>query len=187
MTATNSDDLQQLFIALTARWRKDDENLAVGINQRKLLEALEINKENLGELLEQLKSKIEELGMELIEYIYQGETWYAIRSSYSCPGEITKEEEATLAVVIGYMESQKKPEAAEVSLPYLKKKLVGGKIPDGISIDPHPKTARISGIYKKKSPWSGLQPKNFAGVFRRSPPAHCRRSQKIDFLISASL
>ena len=81
--------LQELFIAITARWRKDDGTLAIGVTRSRLLKAGDIGPEVFDDLLDKLKKSIKSLGMELVEYLYEGDVWYSVRSAYVCPSEMT--------------------------------------------------------------------------------------------------
>jgi len=118
--------LQELFIAMTARWRREDGTLGIGVPKNKILKAGEITAEVMENLLQRLKEKMSSLGMEVIEYFYEGEIWYAVRSTYICPSELKSEEEATLAVIISAIESSSEvPKRADVEI--VKKKLLGGK------------------------------------------------------------
>ena len=118
------EGLEELFIALTTRWRKEDGKLGIGVPQKKLLKAGEINKSNLDILLADLKEYIKKLGLECIEYIYEGEVWYAIRSNYVAPVELESDEEAILAVIISLLEDTKQQ---KIGINTIKKKLILGK------------------------------------------------------------
>jgi hypothetical protein len=50
--------LQEMFIALTTRWRREGGKLAIGVNRTKLLKAGEINPTVLDDLLKKLRDKI---------------------------------------------------------------------------------------------------------------------------------
>lgn len=118
--------LQELFVALTTRWRRENGKLAVGVTRAKLLKTDGITPAVLDELFKKLRDKLKELGLELVEYVYDGDVWYAIRSTYVSLTELQNEEEAVLAVLIAALETapgSKKEVAGEV----LKKRLVNGK------------------------------------------------------------
>ena len=75
-------------------------------------------------MLADLKEYIKKLGLECIEYIYEGEIWYAIRSNYVAPVELEAEEEAILAVIISLIEDTKQQ---KIEINAIKKKLILGK------------------------------------------------------------
>ena len=118
--------LQELFVALTTRWRKENGVLAIGVSRKQLLKAGSIESQVLEDLLKKLKENISSLGLELLEYIYEGEAWYAIRSTYVAPADLKSEEEAVLAVIIAHIESSTENKK-EVPVANVKKKLVNGK------------------------------------------------------------
>lgn len=114
--------LQELFIAITTRWRNEQGILCIGVSRKKLLQAGNISSAILDELLKQIKEQIEPLGLELIEYIYDSEVWYTIHSIYVAPSELNSKEEAMLATIISFIESKH-----TVNITELKKKLIAGE------------------------------------------------------------
>jgi hypothetical protein len=113
--------LQELFIAITARWRNEQGNLCIGISRKKLLQAGNISFAVLEELIRKIKDQIKPLGLEFLEYIYEGEVWYTVHSTYVAPSELNSNEEAMLAVIISKLETKK-----DLTTTELKKKLTTG-------------------------------------------------------------
>ena len=118
--------LQELFVALTTRWRKENGVLAIGVSRKQLLKAGSVEVEILDDLIKKLRENVANLGLELLEYLYEGEVWYAIRSTYVAPCELKSEEEAMLSVIIAHIESNPS-DKKETPIANVKKKLVGGK------------------------------------------------------------
>ena len=102
--------LQELFMALITRWRKENGRLGIGVPKTKLLKAGAIKPDVLDDLLQKLRAKVGELGLEVVEYLYEGEPWYAVRSIYVCPTEMKEEEESFLALLIAQLEAAQAPQ-----------------------------------------------------------------------------
>lgn len=100
--------LGQLFAALTARYRDDDNQLSIGVNRQDLQDALHVNKMGLNRLLDLLRQQIVPLGLELVEYRLGRDTLYCIRTIYGVPGELTDPEYAVLGVIIATVERASK-------------------------------------------------------------------------------
>jgi hypothetical protein len=148
--------LQELFIALTTRWRMDNGVLAIGISKGKLLKAGNIQTAALDDLLQKLRARVSDLGLELVEYLYAGESWYALRSTYVCPNELTNEEEAVLGVVIANIETNN---GKQVSLDNVKKKLLAGKYFSDYQLDQILKRLEQYGYLEKKQKMASYSPR----------------------------
>lgn len=159
--------MQELFIALTTRWRRDNGVLAIGVSKNKLLKAGNIQAGNLDELLQKLRARVADLGLELVEYLYQGESWYALRSTYVCPNELSSEEEAVLGVAIANIEANNgKP----VSVEQIKKKLLAGKYFSDYQLDQIVKHLEQLGYIEKKMKLVSYSPRTlleFSGDARK--------------------
>lgn len=175
------ETLQELFLALSTRWRQKDDNLAIGMSQGKLLQALEIDKHDLEKLLQELKAKITFLGLELVEYLYKNELWYSIRANYCCPSEIKKEEEATLAIIIGSLEKMKNPSSAEVSTQQIKKKIVSGKYLSEYQFDRVIKNLEYLGYIKKGRKGVSYSPRTLIEFSEEARKHIAQESQKLIF------
>ncbi len=125
MSVILEDAIQELFIALTTRWHQEDGVLAIGVPQSKLLKAGGIQAPALENLLKELREKVSSLGLDVIEYLYKGERWYAIRSNYVAPSELTEEEEAVLAYIMSHLENCGERKQ-QVQLSTIKKKMLAG-------------------------------------------------------------
>ena len=102
MTDARTDDetLQELFIACASRWRTAEGQLGIGVPKKKLLEALGIEEAGLRPLLDQLTGRLAPLGLDLVEYYYARDRWYAVKSVFPAPNELDEYELAALGVVI---------------------------------------------------------------------------------------
>ena len=94
----------QLFLSLTSRWRKDDGSLAFGVSKRQLRSKTGLSLLDLETLLEDFGKKVKKVGLELISYIEDNETWYCLRSIYVVPNELTLDEQAVLGTIIFMIE-----------------------------------------------------------------------------------
>ncbi|MBI4615042.1 MAG: hypothetical protein HY720_15625 [Planctomycetes bacterium] len=121
------DVLQELFLALTARWRSEDGKLAVGVPRKKLVAALDLPEAELGPVLDRLSGRIGPLGLEVVEYYHGRDRWVALRSLAACPNELGEWEQAVLGVVIAFLEESQRPDSSQVPLSKLKRLLVRGK------------------------------------------------------------
>lgn len=141
--------LQELFIAITARWQREDGTLGIGVSRSQLTTAGEISSDVLDNLLDTLRKKLAELGVELLEYMYDGDIWYAVRSSYVCPSELRSEEEAMLALFISELESSSKA-PSEILVKNCKQKLIGGKYFSEHQFDKIVRNLETLGYIKRK-------------------------------------
>lgn len=148
MTTRAEEELQQMFIALTARWRKENGQLAIGTQKSKLLKAGGWNEEETERSFARLRSALEPIGLEVVEYICDGELWCAVRSSYVCPSELKTEEEALLAAIISFVEASK---AKSAPIESLEKKLVGSKYFSRHQMDRLLKNLEDMGYVRKKN------------------------------------
>ena len=94
----------QLFIALTARWRKENGNIAFGVSKRQLRTKTGLTLLELEELIEDYGKRVRKLGLELISYVEDNEDWYCLRSIYVVPNELTLDEQAVLGTIIFLIE-----------------------------------------------------------------------------------
>ncbi len=142
------ESLPELVIALTSRWHTPDGNLAIGIPRKKLLQVGGINEEELENILTNLRQKIADLGLELVEYNSNSENWYAIRSKYVAPSELEEDEESVLAYIISHIENDKNQ---KVAIETVYKKLIAGKYFSQYQLDRILKNLEILGYITKKN------------------------------------
>ncbi len=119
--------LAELMIALSARWQTDAGKIAIGVPRGRLLAAAGTDEKGLTALLEALQKEIGRLGLELVDYYYEREHWFCLKSQYAAPNELGLAEQGVLGSLIGLLESQEKAERAALPVADLRKKLIGGK------------------------------------------------------------
>ncbi len=172
--------LQELFVALTTRWRKENGVLAIGVSRKQLLKAGSIEGAVLDDLLKKLKENIVNLGLELLEYIYDGETWYAIRSTYVAPTDLKSEEEAVLAVIVAHIESCAESKK-ETPIGTVKKKLVGGKYFSEYQFDRILKNLEQSGYIERKKNSLIYSPRTLIELSQDARKHICEESSRLIF------
>lgn len=98
VTPTNAVPTDQLFMGLCTRWRRDDGSLAFGISERDILSKGQMTVAEWRERQVDLRGHAEPLGLELVSYQHNGETWWCVRSLFAVPPELDEKEMAVLAV-----------------------------------------------------------------------------------------
>ena len=94
----------QLFVALTSRWRLPSETLVFGVSKRQLRNKTGLTLLELEEMLEEFGKKVRKIGLELISYLLDNETYYCLRSIYVVPNELSLDEQAILGTIIFLIE-----------------------------------------------------------------------------------
>ena len=95
----------QLFAVLSARHREDNNRLVIGVKEEELRNALQVSKRELENLINDFQEKIIPFGLEVVKYsINRVRYYYAIRTIYGVPSELSDEEYATLGVIISLIE-----------------------------------------------------------------------------------
>lgn len=148
--------LQQVFIAITARWHRESGPLAIGVTRSRLKTAGAMSEEELDSVLAKLRGRLDGLGLDLVEYLYEGEVWYAVRSGFACPSELSGDDEAALAVLMSAVEPD---ETNKVSLEALKKRLVTAKYCTDYQLDRILKNLEHLGYIQRKSKMIGYGPR----------------------------
>jgi len=90
----------QLFIALSTWWYSAQMPV-VGVSRKELTQIIPANK--LDELLEKLKEKLVELNLELVEYKFNRQHMYCLRSSVVAPSLLNEKEQSLLGVIIHHI------------------------------------------------------------------------------------
>ena len=120
-----SEVYAQLFAALSARHRDENNRLIIGVAEEDLREALQVSKRELEHIIKQFQEQIISLGLEVVRYNVNKIHYYAIRTIYGVPSEISDEEYATLGVIISLMEE------GELSRSFISKKKLDTKLVAG--------------------------------------------------------
>jgi hypothetical protein len=96
----------QLIAILSNRRRNEEGDLLIGIDDPTLKEILEMNNEEMHELMGTFNKYIMGLGLTTVEYQYKGYVWYALKSMYSAPIELTDDELAILGAIIMFFHKE---------------------------------------------------------------------------------
>lgn len=97
----------QLFAALSARHRDENNRLIIGVKEDDLRDALQVSKRELDNIIKQFQEQIISFGLEVVRYSISRLHYYAIRTIYGVPSELSDDEYATLGVIISLMEDTK--------------------------------------------------------------------------------
>jgi len=115
----------QLFAVLSARHRDENNRLIIGVKEEDLRDALQVSKRELDNIIKQFQEQIISFGLEVVRYSISRVHYYAIRTIYGVPSELTDEEYATLGAIISLTEDTKLSKTF-ISRKKLEAKLVAG-------------------------------------------------------------
>ena len=115
----------QLFAVLSARHRDENNRLIIGVKEEDLRDALQVSKKELDNIIKQFQEQIISFGLEVVRYSISRVHYYAIRTIYGVPSELTDEEYATLGAIISLTEDTKLSKTF-ISRKKLEAKLVAG-------------------------------------------------------------
>ncbi|MGE3854178.1 MAG: hypothetical protein AB7K09_20765 [Planctomycetota bacterium] len=104
MTDATFDRVAEVFLALTTRWRTPRGVLGIGVPRAQLSEALGGEPE-LDEALATLRGRMVGLGMEVVEYRFESDQWYCLRSVHVAPTELAEDQQGVLGVIIMLIET----------------------------------------------------------------------------------
>ncbi len=114
-----SELFKELTTILSRKWVKN-KIFVFGSSEIDLLLATRFDIDTLREIIEEYKSFVEILGLEVVEYTIDGETWYSLKSAFYAPSELLKSEFIVLGTIIGTLETQTEP----LSTKTIKEKLI---------------------------------------------------------------
>ncbi len=103
-----SELFKELTTILSRKWVKN-KIFVFGSSEIDLLLATRFDIDTLREIIEEYKSFVEILGLEVVEYTIDGETWYSLKSAFYAPSELLKSEFIVLGTIIGTLETQTEP------------------------------------------------------------------------------
>ena len=115
----------QLFAVLSARHRDENNRLVIGVKEEDLRDALQVSKRELEDIIKRFQKQITPFGLEIVRYSIGRTHYYAIRTIYGVPSELSDEEYATLGAIISLIEDTKLAKTF-VSKKKLDAKLVAG-------------------------------------------------------------
>ncbi|MCK5409170.1 MAG: hypothetical protein KAJ30_02810 [Candidatus Heimdallarchaeota archaeon] len=103
-----SELFKELTTILSRRWIKN-KIFVFGSSEIDLLLATRFDIDTLREVIEEYKRFVEILGLEVVEYTLDGDTWYSLKSAFYAPSELLKSEFIVLGTIIGILETQTGP------------------------------------------------------------------------------
>ena len=103
-----SDLFKELTTILSRRWMKN-KIFVFGSSELDLLLATRFDIDTLRNLIEEYSNFVEVLGLEVIDYIIDGEKWYSLKSAFYAPSELQKSEFIVLGTIIGLLEGRNNP------------------------------------------------------------------------------
>ncbi|MHA1691160.1 MAG: hypothetical protein ACTSU7_05955 [Candidatus Heimdallarchaeaceae archaeon] len=114
-----SELFKELTTILSRRWVKE-KIFVFGSSEIDLLLATRFDIDTLREIIEEYKRFVEILGLEVVEYTLDGETWYSLKSAFYAPSELLKSEFIILGTIIGLLETKTGPLSTKI----IKEKLI---------------------------------------------------------------
>ena len=99
--------------------------MIIGVKEEDLRDALQVSKKELDNIIKQFQEQIISFGLEVVRYSISRVHYYAIRTIYGVPSELTDEEYATLGAIISLTEDTKLSKTF-ISRKKLEAKLVAG-------------------------------------------------------------
>ncbi|MCK5141208.1 MAG: hypothetical protein KAQ70_03360 [Candidatus Heimdallarchaeota archaeon] len=103
-----SELFKELTTILSRRWVKN-KIFVFGSSEIDLLLATRFDIDTLREVIKEYKRFVEILGLEVVEYTLDGDTWYSLKSAFYAPSELLKSEFIVLGTIIGILETQTGP------------------------------------------------------------------------------
>jgi len=153
--------IAELFVALTARWRREDGSLAFGVSEKTLLKKAGLTLDQWRQTQLSFRERVEALGVELTDYTYLGQRWWCCRALYPVPPELTDEEMAVLAVVL--YEAQRGSETArrtlEARCDAVKSLIVEGGYLTNYAFDRTVNRLQDQGYLKRSRAWFHAEPR----------------------------
>jgi len=141
---------RELTTILSRKWVKEKVTV-FGCSELDLLLATRFDIQTLRETIDEYRSFVQILGLNVIEYDMNGEKWYCLQSSHYAPSDLQSAELIVLGTIIAYLESDKdKPITTE----RIKEKLViTGKMKEYLVENSLRRLTRLGYIKKKQSEW----------------------------------
>ncbi len=141
---------RELTTILSRKWIKDKVTV-FGCSELDLLLATRFDVQTLRETIDEYKSFVQILGLNVIDYDMDGEKWYCLRSSHYAPSDLQSPELIVLGTIIAYLESDKhKPLTTE----RIKEKLVvTGRMKEYLVDNSLRKLTRLGYIKRKQNEW----------------------------------
>ena len=145
-----SELFRELTTILSRKWVKD-KTTVFGSSEMDLLLATKFDISTLRNNLEEYRQFVEIIGLELIEYEFENDKWYCLKSDYYAPSELEKNDLIILGTIISLIEADKGPVLTEK----IKEKLVlTGKIKEYIFERSLRNLVKYGYLNRKQSEWT---------------------------------
>ncbi|MFW9852351.1 MAG: hypothetical protein ACFFDS_05385 [Candidatus Thorarchaeota archaeon] len=99
-----SELFRELTTILSRKWIKD-KTTVFGSSEMDLLLATKFDINTLRNTLEEYKRFVEIIGLELIEYDFENDKWYCLKTDYYAPSELEKNDLIILGAIISLIEA----------------------------------------------------------------------------------
>ena len=141
---------KELTTILSRKWVKDRITV-FGCSELDLLLATKFDVVTLQETLEEYKSFVKIIGLDLVEYDLEGEQWYCLKSSYYAPSELEQTELILLGIIIALIEEEN---TISVTTEKIKEKLVlSGKMKEYLIDLGLRNLVKLGYIQRKNNSW----------------------------------
>lgn len=142
---------KELATILSRKWEKEN-TVVFGSSEMDLLLATGFDIGTLREVIDEFKNFVHILGLDVIDFIFDEERWYCLKTNYYAPSELQQPELVILGVVIGFLEVDKtKP----VTTDRIKEKLVVmGKMKEYLVDTSLRKLHKYGYLKRKQNKWS---------------------------------
>ncbi|MCG3216097.1 MAG: hypothetical protein KAS63_05250 [Candidatus Heimdallarchaeota archaeon] len=142
---------KELTTILSRKWEKE-KTIVFGSSELDLLLATGFDIRTLRDVIEEYKNFVQILGLEVIEFIFNEERWYCLKTNYYAPSELQQSELIVLGIVVGFIEEDKtKPITTE----RIKEKLVVmGKMKEYLVDTSLRKLSRFGYLQRIQNEWS---------------------------------
>jgi hypothetical protein len=103
---------RELTTILSRKWIKE-KTTVFGSSEMDLLLATKFDISTLRNTLEEYKRFVEIIGLELIEYDFENDRWYCLKTNYYAPSELEKNDLIILGTIISLIEANTGPVLTE--------------------------------------------------------------------------
>jgi hypothetical protein len=141
---------RELTTILSRKWVKERVTV-FGCSELDLLLATRFDIQTLRETIDEYRSFVHILGLNVIEYEIDGEKWYCLRSSHYAPSDLQSAELIVLGTIIAYLEGEKQE---PITTERIKEKLVvTGRMKEYLVENSLRRLSRLGYIKKNHSVW----------------------------------
>ncbi len=142
---------KELATILSRKWEKEN-TVVFGSSEMDLLLATGFDISTLRDVINEFKNFVHILGLDVIDFIFDEERWYCLKTSYYAPSELQQPELVILGVVMGFLEVDK---AKPVTTERIKEKLVVmGKMKEYLVDTSLRKLHKFGYLKRKQTKWT---------------------------------